>query len=159
MGLTGRDLQPVDVDRATGLPQGSQPALLRGQARLALHVEVSSASKKATSRAITLRLAQPGEQTQAMVFECDGCSDAALTTRLQQAVPRFIDESTPESLSLQSLPLPPEIQGVLCSSRANSGPWCPGSDGKNLDSSPMPYPFAGSLCGESIDVPLDPDAK
>lgn len=159
LGLTGRDLQLVESDRAAGLPQGSQVALLRGQVRLALHIEVGGAAKKATTRAITLRLAQAGEQTQATVFECIDCSDAALSTRLQNAVPRFIDEATPTSSALHALPLPPEIQGVLCSSRANNGPWCPGSDGKNLDSSPNLYPFAGALCGESIDVPLDPDAK
>jgi hypothetical protein len=159
LGLTGRDIQLAELDRTTGLPQGSQPALLRGQVRLAVHVEVSTASKKASSRAVTLRVAQPGEGTQATVFECVDCGDAALSTRLQQAIPRFVDEVTKASPSVQSLPLPPEIQGVLCSSRANSGPWCPGSDGKNLDSSPNLYPFAGALCGESVDVPLDPSEK
>ena len=159
LGLTGRDLQAAESDRLTGLPQGGQAALLRGQVRVALHIEVGGTAKKATSRAITLRVAQAGEQTQATVFECVDCSDAALVARLQQAVPRFLDETTPANTDLQTLPLPPEIQGVLCSSRANSGPWCPGSDGKSLDSSPNLYPFAGALCGESIDVPLDSDTR
>ena len=159
LGMTGRDLHIVDGDRTTGLPQGSQAALLRGQVRWALQVEVGGSSKKSTSRAITLRLAQAGEPNQATVFDCTDCSDAALITRLQQVVPTFVDEATPPSYRAQLLPLPPEIQGVLCSSRANSGPWCPGSDGKSLDSSPMPYLFSGTLCGESIDVPLDADSR
>lgn len=159
LGLTGRESQLVEADRATGLPVQAQPKLLRGQARQAVHVEVQTTGKGSTSRALTLRVAQAGTETQAMVFECADCDDAALTSRLVHAVPRFLDEVTPPASSLARLPLPPELQGVLCSSRQNSGLLCPGSDGKNLDSGPMPYPFHGALCGESIDVPLDGEGK
>lgn len=160
LGLTGRDPLLVDADRTTGLPQQTQRTLLLGKTRLAVHVEVQSATVvRGGSRALTLRVAQAGQPTQAMVFECLDCDDAALGTRLQQAVPRFLDEISPPGPPASRLPLPPEVQAVLCSSARNSGPLCPGSDGKNLDSGPMPYPFAGALCGESIDVPLDPDGK
>lgn len=159
LGLTGRQAQLVEADRATGLPLMAQRSLLRGQAAMAVHIEVQGAGKGTSSRALTLRVAQPGQETQAMVFECSDCDDAALSARLVKAVPRFLDEVTPPVASLGRLPLPPEVQAVLCSSSRNSGPLCPGSDGKNLDSGPMPYPFHGALCGESIDVPLDAEAR
>lgn len=160
LGMTGREPQLVEADRATGLPLSAQRALLRGQARLAVHIEVQAATgKKGAARALTLRVAQAGAETQAMVFECADCADAALLARLRQAVPRFLDEVTPPASGLARLPLPPEVQAILCSSQRNSGPLCPGSDGKNLDSGPMPYPFAGALCGESIDVPLDAEGR
>lgn len=156
LAQTGREALVVEVDRATGLPQGTQKGLLKGQARYAVHFEVDGA---AASHPITLRVARAGEETQGIVFDCPGCDATALGTRLSTTLARMLDDLTPPAAAPRAFPVPADVRVALCSGKGAALPQCPGSDGHNLDSGPLPYPFAGALCGESIDVPLDPDHR
>lgn len=154
---TGRELILSDPDKVSGLPVGTYRMLIAGQIAAAVVLE---AEPKGQLLARVHRRGQVGSSAP-MLGACTGCDLPGLGQRLGQLTTQALDAGHPEDLAIERVPLPADLSAALCSQEAElaAKPRCPGSDGRMLDSGPMPYAFHGSLCGEPIEQPeADPKA-